>query len=101
MPGTHIKKNCVLAARSVSLVDQVLEEGYIYVGWPAEKYKKNRFFEDGLEDKIGFVKNVEGLRAKLEEVYEKGYHEQTTHKKRRMQKKQYEEREQKRKETSR
>jgi len=101
MPGSHIKKNSVLSARSMTLVDQVLEEGYIYVGWPAAKYKKNRFFEDGLEDKIGFVKDVEGLRAKIEEVYEKGYHDHTTHKERKIQKKDYERREQLRKEANR
>lgn len=100
MPGGHLKENCVLAARSVSMVDQVLEEGYIYVGWPAEKYKKNRFFEDHVEERIDFVRNVEGLRAKYEEIYDRGYHEPTTHKERKIQKKEYEAREQKRKEST-
>ena len=99
MPGTHIKKNSVLAARSMTLVDQVLEEGYIYVGWPAKKYKKNRFYEDWLEEKIGFVKDVEDLREKLVEVYDKGYHDSTSYKERKLQKKDFEEREKKRKES--
>ena len=39
------------------------------------------------------------LRAKYEEIYEKDYHDHTTHKDRKIQKKQYEAREKKRKET--
>jgi carbonic anhydrase/acetyltransferase-like protein (isoleucine patch superfamily) len=69
MPGTHIGKRSVLAANSVTIVGQELEEGYIYVGIPAKKYKKNRFFEDGLEEVLGHVEDVEGLRQKYEEMY--------------------------------
>ena len=69
MPGTHIGKRSVLAANSVTIVGQELEEGYIYVGIPSKKYKKNRFFEDGLEKVLGHVKDVEGLRQKYEEMY--------------------------------
>jgi hypothetical protein len=75
MPGTHIGKNAVLAANSVTTVGQELEDGYIYLGIPAKKYKKNRFFEDGLEEILGHVENVEGLRAKYEELYIKRYDE--------------------------
>jgi len=73
MPGTHIGKNSVLAANSVTIVGQELEEGWIYLGVPAKKFKKNRFFEDGLEDVLGHVEDVENLRAKYEEVYIKRY----------------------------
>ena len=76
MPGTHIGKNCVLAAKSVTTVDQQLEEGWIYVGIPAKKYKKNHFFEDGLEDIIGNQQelDVKKLREKYEEIYLKQKH---------------------------
>ena len=77
MPGTYIGKNCILAANSVTTVKQVLAPGYIYVGIPAKKFKKNYFFEDGLEDKLGQVEDVEELREKYEEVYIKRYDELT------------------------
>ena len=73
MPGTHIGKRSVLAANSVTIVGQELEDGYIYVGVPAKKYKQNKFFEDDLEDVLGHVKDVEGLRQKYEEMYIKRY----------------------------
>jgi len=82
MPGTHIGKRSVLAANSVTIVGQELEDGYIYVGVPAKKYKKNRFFEDSLEDVLGHVKDVEGLRQKYEEIYIKRYDQQKTIKER-------------------
>jgi carbonic anhydrase/acetyltransferase-like protein (isoleucine patch superfamily) len=71
MPGTHIGKNCILAANSVTTVGQVLKGGYIYAGIPAKIFKKNYFFEDGLEDKIGHVEDVEKLREKYEKMYTK------------------------------
>jgi len=52
MPGTYIKKNSILAGSSMTTVGQVLDENYIYVGAPAKKFKKNVFFEDGLEEII-------------------------------------------------
>ncbi len=52
MPGTHIKKNCILGGHSMTTVGQELEEGWVYLGAPAKKFKKNVFFEDGLEDII-------------------------------------------------
>jgi len=82
MPGTHIGKRSVLAANSVSIVGQELEDGYIYVGVPAKKYKKNRFFEDGLEERIEHREDVEGLRQKYEEMYIKRYDQQKTIKER-------------------
>ncbi len=69
MPGTHIGKNSVLAANSVTIVGQELEEDWIYLGIPAKKFKKNRFFEDGLEDVLGHVEDVEETRARYEELY--------------------------------
>jgi len=71
MPGTHIGHNCILAANSVTTVGQVLESGFIYVGIPAKKFKKNYFFEDGLEEKISAVEDVEKLRERYEKIYVK------------------------------
>jgi len=82
MPGTHIGKRSVLAANSVTIVGQELEDGYIYVGVPAKKYKKNRFFEDDLEERIKHREDVEGLRQKYEEIYIKRYDQQKTIKER-------------------
>lgn len=75
MPGTHIGHNCILAANSVTTVGQVLEKNWIYVGIPAKKFKINYFFEDGLEDKLGHVEDVEALRERYEEMYTKRYDE--------------------------
>ncbi|MBY8991732.1 MAG: hypothetical protein KGD58_13370 [Candidatus Lokiarchaeota archaeon] len=77
MPGTHIGHNCILAANSVTTVGQVLEKEWIYVGIPAKKFKKNYFFEDGLEDKLGQVEDIEALRERYEEIYVKRYDELT------------------------
>jgi carbonic anhydrase/acetyltransferase-like protein (isoleucine patch superfamily) len=77
MPGTRIGHNCILAANSVTTVGQILENGWVYVGIPAKKFKKNYFFEDGLEDKLGHVKDVEALREKYEKIYTKRYDELT------------------------
>jgi len=73
MPGTQINDNCILAASSVSTVGQQLEEGWIYIGVPAHKYKKNRFDEENIEEKISHVKDIEALRDKYEEIYFKWY----------------------------
>jgi len=78
MPGIHIQKNCVLAASSVTTVGQKLEEGWIYLGIPATKYKKNRFFEDNIREKIEHVEDIEGLRDKYEEKYIKWYDDDMT-----------------------
>ena len=69
MPGTRIGKKCILAANSVTIVGQVLESGWIYSGIPANKFKRNYFFEDDLEDKLEPVDDVESLREKYEEFY--------------------------------
>ncbi|MFX1326618.1 MAG: hypothetical protein ACFE91_00545 [Promethearchaeota archaeon] len=52
MPGTHMKKNSILAGSSMTTVGQVLDEDFIYLGAPAKKFKKNVFIEDGLEEII-------------------------------------------------
>ena len=82
MPGTHIKKRSVLASNSVTTVNQILDEGYIYVGVPAKILKRNYFFEDGLQDKLGQVEDVEALRAKYEKMYLKRYDEKLKYKER-------------------
>jgi len=71
MPGTHIGKNCILAAGSFTTVEQVLEDGWIYIGTPAKKYKRNRFFEEDLEDKLEHTQNIdiEKIRMKFEENF--------------------------------
>ena len=73
MPGTCIGNNCILAANSSTVVEQDLEENWIYVGIPAKKFKKNYFFEDGLEGLIGHVDDIESLRERYEELYTKSY----------------------------
>jgi len=78
MPGTHIRKNCILASLSGTIVDQDLEKGWIYLGIPAKKLRKNRFFEDGIEDMIGYVNDAEQLREKWDELYVKRYDKQIT-----------------------
>ncbi len=87
MPGTHIKKRSVLASNSVTTVDQILDEGYIYVGVPAKILKKNYFFEDGLQDKLGQVEDVEALREKYEKMYLKRVDEKEKFRERRVKKK--------------
>jgi len=44
-PGTVIGKNCILSALTYTQVEQELEEGWIYKGIPAQKYKQNNFKE--------------------------------------------------------
>jgi len=87
MPGTHIKKRSVLASNSVTTVNQELDEGYIYVGVPAKILKRNYFFEDGLQDKLGQVEDVEALREKYEKMYLKRVDEKPKYKKRKEKKK--------------
>ena len=76
MPGTHIHRNAILAAHSTTIIEQELEEDWIYIGVPARKFKKNRFFEDGLEPFLRHVDDIENLREVYESVYEKRYDEE-------------------------
>jgi acetyltransferase-like isoleucine patch superfamily enzyme len=87
MPGTHIKRRSVLASNSVTTVNQVLDEGYIYLGVPAKILKKNYFFEDSLQDRLGQVEDIEALREKYEEMYLKRVDEKHKFKERREKKK--------------
>ena len=70
MPGTHMKKNSILAGSSMTTVGQELEEGWVYLGAPAKKYKKNVFFEDDLENIIAsqIEKEVKS-KIKPEDLY--------------------------------
>ncbi len=52
MPGTCMKKNSILGGHSMTTVGQEIEENWIYLGAPAKKFKRNVFFEDGLEEII-------------------------------------------------
>ncbi|MFX1593672.1 MAG: DapH/DapD/GlmU-related protein [Promethearchaeota archaeon] len=70
MPGTHIKKNSILGGHSMTTIGQVLEEEWIYLGAPAKKFKKNVFFEEGLESII--ERQIEGeleSDLKYEDLY--------------------------------
>jgi len=70
MPGTYIGSNTILAASSTTHISQELEAGWIYLGVPAKKYKKNRFFEDDAENHIGKKEeDIEELRKKYELLY--------------------------------
>jgi len=70
MPGTHIKKNSILGGHSLTTVGQELEENFVYLGAPAKKFKKNVFFEEGLENIIEkqLEKEIEA-QEKFEELY--------------------------------
>ena len=70
LPGVRIGNNCTLAASSTVSVGQELEEGWIYLGAPAKKYKPNVFQEDGIADKIlqqGMT--TDELYEKYEDLY--------------------------------
>ena len=70
MPGTHIKKNSILGGHSLTTVGQELEENFVYLGAPAKKFKKNVFYEDGLEEIIENELNKEiEAQEKFEELY--------------------------------
>ncbi len=72
MPGTHIGKNCILNTWSSTMVGQELEEGWVYNGSPAKKFKKNRFFEDiPIEKLTKTVGDLDGLLKKYDEQYTK------------------------------
>lgn len=72
MPGSHIGKNCILNSWSATVVGQVLEDGWIYLGGPAQKFKKNVFFEEDIKDKIKLrVDNLEELSQTYDSQYDK------------------------------
>jgi carbonic anhydrase/acetyltransferase-like protein (isoleucine patch superfamily) len=45
-PGTIVGKDSVTGAFSNTNLDQVLEEGWIYLGLPAKKFKPNKYAEE-------------------------------------------------------
>jgi len=72
MPGTIIEKNTILGASSLTTVGQILEEGWVYIGAPAKKFKKNVFMEEGIENLImEQTKDTETLHKKYDELYTK------------------------------
>jgi acetyltransferase-like isoleucine patch superfamily enzyme len=69
MPGTHIGKNCIVNTWSSTMVGQKLKEGWIYNGFPAKEFKKNRFFEDiPIEKLTKTIGDMEGLLKKYDET---------------------------------
>ena len=96
MPGTHIGDNTILAANSVTTVEQVLRGNFIYMGIPASIIKPNFFSEDYLEDKMSHVKSIEEVRKKYEATYLKRYDKEVKLKERREFKKEKKEDEKKR-----
>ena len=83
MPGSKLGDNSILAANSVTTVGQQLMENNVYMGIPASLIKQNYFSEDGLEYKIGHVKNIEDVRRKYEAKYLKRYDKEVKLKERR------------------
>jgi carbonic anhydrase/acetyltransferase-like protein (isoleucine patch superfamily) len=69
MPGTHLRKNSILAGSSLTTVGQVLEGSWVYLGAPAKKFKKNVFFEDNLEDIINNQGEEQLSKKHEEELY--------------------------------
>ena len=54
----------------MTTVGQVLEKDWVYLGAPAKKFKKNVFFEDGLEEIIAQQEqDIKDLRKKYETLY--------------------------------
>ncbi|MFX1277236.1 MAG: hypothetical protein ACFFBP_04160 [Promethearchaeota archaeon] len=77
MPGTHMGKNTVLTAASTTTIGQELEDGWIYAGLPAVKFKKNKFFEDNLQEIIGGqIKDIDALQEKYQDIYTRRHDDQ-------------------------
>ena len=94
MPGTQIENNVILAASSATTIGQKLENNWVYLGVPAKKYKRNLFYEDGLEEYLDKqVKDIEELRRRYEELYVKRHDESLSMKERMKELKQIKERE--------
>jgi len=70
MPGTNMKKNSILGGHSLTTIGQEIEEGWIYLGAPAKKFKKNVFIQDGLEEIIREQGEKEiKSKIRVEELY--------------------------------
>jgi carbonic anhydrase/acetyltransferase-like protein (isoleucine patch superfamily) len=72
MPGTHIGKNCMLGAESFTTVGQELEAGWIYLGVPAKKLKRNWFSDPDLEDELEHDLNMDV--AEIRKLYEENFY---------------------------
>lgn len=48
-PGSIMRKNSILSGYSSTNVGQELEEGWIYLGLPAKKYRENIFFDENIK----------------------------------------------------
>lgn len=97
MPGTIISKDVILAANSVTTLGQVLEEGWVYLGVPAKKFRENIFFEEGLEEPLfNSESDYEEIRKKYEMLYLRRHDKPTSLTKRFQQKKETLEREKER-----
>ncbi|TKJ20578.1 MAG: hypothetical protein CEE43_12170 [Promethearchaeota archaeon Loki_b32] len=70
MPGTHMKKNSILAGSSMTTVGQELDENWIYLGAPAKRFKKNVFYDEGLEE---IIKKQLEKRTESQEKFEDLY----------------------------
>ena len=66
-PGTIMKKEAILGANSVTLIDQVLESGLIYIGIPALKSFPITSLEEAEEKlvKLGKYKKNENNKESL------------------------------------
>ena len=62
--------NSILGGHSMTTVRQELEKNWVSLGAPAKKFKKNVFFEDGLEEiiKKQGEKKLEA-QVKFEDLY--------------------------------
>ncbi len=79
MPGTKIGSKSILASNSMTTIAQELDEGWIYAGVPAKKYKPNYYFEDQLEEIISqSLDDIEKLREKYENLYERRHDQQVS-----------------------
>jgi len=70
MPGSHLRENSILAGNSLTTVGFQGEKGWVYIGAPAKKFKKNVFFEEDLEEIIENQAQKEiKIDLKVEDLY--------------------------------
>jgi carbonic anhydrase/acetyltransferase-like protein (isoleucine patch superfamily) len=75
-PGTHLGKDTVLGAVSVTTLNQELEDGWIYSGIPARKLKLNQY----AEMRRDIIQKVDvDKRAKIETEHEVNIDEDKKH----------------------
>jgi len=69
-PGTIIGRNTILAANSLTTMGQKLDENWIYLGIPAQKFKENRYNDDDIELILEeSIEDIEELRKLYELLY--------------------------------